>query len=185
MSLAVAIAVGLPGCSPDARTADNSANIAAPDPGPTPSPDGPPVVKPVIASDPSETVPPEPGRASRWYASGDGAVFGTGQGAASLSIACDRADDALVFHRTSDDSQVPPVANLNLSLVEGASLVRAFSGRTDEPGYTGQMPLRDPWLDKLLATSGTLETDLDGRSPLSVPVAPALKQVIRECRSGK
>ena len=184
--------IALTACSDEPDVSANRAapqSDAAPEPPPAPSVNEPPVVKPRLVTDPSATLPPAPGRASRWYARstspGPVAIFGPPNGEGSITVTCDRAHDALIFRRTTDEASSVRVVTLNLSLVGGASLVRAFSDGGDPPAYSGSMPLRDPWLDRLLAAKGTLETDLDGRAPLSVPVAGPLKQVVRACRASK
>lgn len=162
------------------------AAAVAPEDAPAPEDEGPPVVSPTPAPGSAAVSIPPPPREGRWYIrqrpEGVTAIFGPPRGDGSLSIRCDAAGRRLVFYRAAEPENGHPVA-LNLFLPTGNTLLRAFP-RTDEaPGYYGRMPLREPWLDTLMAATGTLESDLDGRQPLSVPVAPELKQVIARCRS--
>ena len=153
----------------------------------------PPLVKPTPAP-PGTAMPPLPPREGHWSfqedSNGAAALFGSGSDDASLSVRCDRADNALTFSRP-DEEATAPVEILNLSLPAGSTLVRVFredDGKERSGGsarYSGKIPLRAPWLSTLMQSSGTLETDLGGRVPLSVPVEDALKQVVARCRDGE
>ncbi|WNO54886.1 hypothetical protein [Stakelama saccharophila] len=147
--------------------------------------DGPPIVYPTPA--PAGTVTlPEPPREGRWTLQdtpdGPGAVFGRLGGEGMMAVTCERSRHMLRVRRTAVESNPDPVVALNLSLPQGRTLVRAFQEQDNAYRYTGRMPLRQPWLDVLLASSGTLESDLDGKAPLSVPVSDDLKRVVLACR---
>ncbi|MBR0552184.1 hypothetical protein [Stakelama marina] len=190
IALALTVAMALAGCGggDDAATQNNSTAIAEPEATPTPEDDGPPVVSPTPAPGSAAVSIPPPPREGRWYIRQDPdgmtAVFGPPKGEGSLSVRCDAPGRQLIFYRLAQPDSEAPVA-LNLFLPSGNTLLRAFPETEDHPGYYGRMPLREPWLKTLLAARGTIESDLDGRDPLSVPVAPELKQVVAHCRAAQ
>lgn len=108
------------------------------------------------------------------------AIYGYEASDAVFSVSCDDLAEELVFYRAANAPE-NSVINMNLSLPEGNTLLRATGTSWELPGYTGRMLNTDPWLEQL-AEADTLTVDLQGEDALTVAVSPELKRVIASCK---
>ena len=161
----------------------------APSPAPTPPPPPPAPPPAPVAQLPAPTfenwldAPQTPGDWSYAPFAGTSmtqASFGTGPGAARLTLSCDLATRQVRLAQPAAGATGPvqvrirteTADRLTQARVEGASLVADF-------------PASDSLLDAMAFSRGRIAIETAGREALYVPTYPEITRVVEDCRRGR
>jgi len=107
------------------------------------------------------------------------ALFGTpGEGARFL-IRCDIARRSIFLSRAGEAS-----GPVNMTVRATAGMKRYNSGNAggNPPYIATELQVNDEMLDKIAFSRGRFIVEVDGTSPLAIPIYPEFTRVVEDCR---